>query len=88
MVLPYFHHDLAAVDRHVLPDAEDTGVRLVECRIFPLSMRVNGFEIACPIHGISNDSRVVAADCNHPGQTKGIAALETGKTNDLGGRLG
>lgn len=65
MVLPYFYYGLAAVDRHILPNAEDAGVRLVECRIFHLSMRVYGFEITYPIYGIASDGRVVTVDFSH-----------------------
>lgn len=61
-MLPYFHYGLAAVNRHILPNAEDAGVRLVECRIFRLSMRVYGFEFMYPIYGIASDGRVVAVD--------------------------
>lgn len=62
MVLPYFHYSLAVVDRHILLNAEDASVRSVECCIFHLSVRVERFEILCPIYGIASDGRVVAID--------------------------
>jgi hypothetical protein len=90
VVLPYLYHNLAFVDRHVLPDLVDAGFRLVEdARVFTGNVGVYRQAAAGMAYGIANDGRVVTVECRQS-ELVGVVftPLEVYKTYLLGGKPG